>query len=37
MVSFASVLSEPEAETIRAYVIQRANDAYAEASAAKSN
>ena len=37
MVSFAPVLSEPEAETIRAYVIQRANDAYAEASAAKSN
>jgi alcohol dehydrogenase (cytochrome c)/quinohemoprotein ethanol dehydrogenase len=30
MVSFAPLLTEAEAETIRAYVIQRANDAYAE-------
>jgi alcohol dehydrogenase (cytochrome c)/quinohemoprotein ethanol dehydrogenase len=35
MVSFAPLLSEAEAETIRAYVIQRANDAYAEEHASK--
>jgi quinohemoprotein ethanol dehydrogenase len=35
MVSFAPVLSKEESEAIRAYVIQRANDAYAESMADK--
>jgi quinohemoprotein ethanol dehydrogenase len=35
MVSFAPVMSPAEAESIRAYVIKRANDTYAEATASK--
>jgi mono/diheme cytochrome c family protein len=33
MVSFAPVISAAEAESIRAYVIKRANDSYAQAAA----
>jgi alcohol dehydrogenase (cytochrome c)/quinohemoprotein ethanol dehydrogenase len=35
MVSFAAVLSAAEAESIRAYVIKRANDSYQQATAGK--